>query len=189
MTHGVASPHGFARVLLSAAETALELPALFGPRDGDFNGDGYGDILWRANDGTVAIWLMTGSGTQVQVVATPGFEIVSPLTWNVAGTGDFNGDGITDILWRAGDGTAAIWLMAGSGTQVQVASTSGHGIVPLSWNVGVTGDFNGDGMSDILWTNTNGATRIWLMKGATVSSTPGRGYVPPSWIAQGAGAD
>jgi FG-GAP-like repeat len=156
---------------------------------GDFNGDGYGDILWRANDGTVAIWLLTGSGTQVQVVATPGFGIVSPQTWNIVGTGDFNGDGITDILWRASDGTAAIWLMAGSGTQVHVSSTPGYGIVPLSWNVGVTGDFNGDGISDILWTNTNGATSIWFMKGATVSATPGLGNVSPSWIVQSAGAE
>jgi FG-GAP-like repeat len=100
-----------------------------------------------------------------------------------------HGDGITDILWRAGDGTASIWLMAGSGTQVQVASTPGHGIVPLSWNVAVTGDFNGDGMSDILWTNNDGATSIWFMNGATVSATPGLGYVPTSWIVQSAGAE
>jgi FG-GAP repeat len=72
---------------------------------------------------------------------------------------------------------------------VQISSTPGYGIVPLSWSIGVTGDFNRDGKSDILWTASDGATSIWLMNGATVSSTVGLGYVPPSWVVQGAGAD
>ena len=29
-------------------------------------------------------------------------------------TGDFNGDGMSDILWQGSDGTPAIWLMNGS---------------------------------------------------------------------------
>jgi hypothetical protein len=32
-----------------------------------------------------------------------------------------------------------------------------------------TGDFNGDGMSDILWRDTSGNTAIWFMNGATAS--------------------
>jgi hypothetical protein len=28
---------------------------------GDFNGDGFGDILWRDSNDNVAIWLMNGS--------------------------------------------------------------------------------------------------------------------------------
>ena len=34
-------------------------------------------------------------------------------TWHVKGTGDFNGDGKSDILWQNDNGTPAIWLMDG----------------------------------------------------------------------------
>jgi len=34
--------------------------------------------------------------------------------WTIAGTGDFNGDGQTDILWRDISGSVAIWTMDGS---------------------------------------------------------------------------
>jgi hypothetical protein len=35
------------------------------------------------------------------------------LNWHIQGTGDFNGDGKTDILWRADDGSVGIWEMNG----------------------------------------------------------------------------
>ena len=72
---------------------------------------------------------------------------------------------------------------------MQVSSAADLGVVPTSWNVAVTGDFNGDGMSDILWRNTNGDTSIWFMNGSPVSSVSDLGVVPPSWVVQGAGAD
>jgi serralysin len=34
-------------------------------------------------------------------------------SWHVEGTGDFNGDGKSDILWQNDDGTPAIWFMDG----------------------------------------------------------------------------
>ena len=35
-------------------------------------------------------------------------------SWQVKGTGDFNGDGKSDILWQGSDGTPAIWMMDGT---------------------------------------------------------------------------
>ena len=35
-------------------------------------------------------------------------------SWSVAGIGDFNGDGNSDILWRNTNGTLADWSMNGS---------------------------------------------------------------------------
>jgi hypothetical protein len=51
-----------------------------------------------------------------------------------------------------------------------------------SWHSVGTGDYNGDGKSDILWQNDSGQASIWLMNGTTpvsevlVGSNPG-----PSW--------
>jgi ribulose kinase len=39
------------------------------------------------------------------------------------------------------------------------------GIVDSSWEIAATGDYNGDGITDILWKNTpSGTVAQWLMK-------------------------
>ena len=35
-------------------------------------------------------------------------------SWEIKSSGDFNGDGKSDILWQNSDGTPAIWLMDGT---------------------------------------------------------------------------
>jgi hypothetical protein len=32
-------------------------------------------------------------------------------TWGIAGVGDYNGDGTSDILWRNASGVVAVWTM------------------------------------------------------------------------------
>jgi hypothetical protein len=159
---------------------------------GDFNGDGKADILWRNTDGDTSIWLMTSSGTQMQVLSATDLGVI-PMSWTIAGTGDFNADGNSDILWHNTNGDTSIWLMTASGTQVQVLSTTDLGFVPITWNVALTGDFNGDGTSDVLWRNINGDTSIWLMTGTLaqvqVLLVSNLGLVPLSWVVQTAGGD
>jgi hypothetical protein len=48
-----------------------------------------------------------------------------------------------------------------------------------------THDFNGDGKSDIAWRDTSGNLAVWLMNGATVSSSGGLGAVPTTWSVVG----
>jgi hypothetical protein len=52
-----------------------------------------------------------------------------------------------------------------------------------SWHVIGTGDFNGDGKSDILFQNTNGSVAIWLMNGTPPTAEPFVQAVDPSWQA------
>lgn len=43
-----------------------------------------------------------------------GAAITPDAGWSVAGIGDFNGDGLSDILWRDDSGAIAEWLMNGN---------------------------------------------------------------------------
>jgi hypothetical protein len=148
--------------------------------------DGKGEIFWRDSAaGTVAIWAVSWNGSafdtqRVSLGAVPG-------NWVIVGTGDFDGNGSTDILWRdTSTGTVAIWLMNG----LAVLSMPNLGVVPTNWSVAQTGDFNGDARSDILWReSTEGAVAIWFMSGSTVASTALLGDVATNWFIQGANAD
>jgi hypothetical protein len=52
----------------------------------------------------------------------------------------------------------------------------------IGWTIlQATHDFNGDGKSDIAWRDSGGNTAIWLMNGATPTSTGGLGAVPLSF--------
>ena len=42
-----------------------------------------------------------------------------PTSWHIAGTGDFNGDGRDDILWRNDTGAVTNWLGQANGGFVE----------------------------------------------------------------------
>jgi hypothetical protein len=52
------------------------------------------------------------------------------------------------------------------------------------WTIAQTGDFNGDGKSDVLlYHSASGTIGSWLMNGATITSFVGIGALPPSaWM-------
>jgi hypothetical protein len=115
----------------------------------------------------------------IQVSSTAGLGNI-PTNWSVVGTGDFNGDGKTDIVWRDTAGDTSIWLMNGA----TVLSAGGLGNVPTTWSLVQTGDYNGDGKSDLLWRDTSGNTAIWFMNGMAVSSSAFLGNIPTTWAVQ-----
>ena len=126
---------------------------------GDFNGDGHGDILWRSSDGWYTDWLGTAAGGFSDNLGS--FLRNADPSWQVAGTGDFNGDGITDILWRNSSGWLTDWLGTASGGFVDNVQNFLRN-VNSSWTVEGTGDFNGDGLTDILWRSTDGTITDWM---------------------------
>jgi hypothetical protein len=73
-----------------------------------------------------------------------------------------------------------------NGSAILKQNTSFVSDVAGQWSIQLTGDFNGDGMSDILWRDTSGNVAIWEMNGAAVLN-PNSSFVanvPGQWSVQ-----
>lgn len=153
----------------------------------DFNGDGRDDILWHRSDGALTDWLATESGNFTPNAANE-LEVVN-TSWEIAGTGDFDGDGRDDILWRRADGAMTNWLGNPNGGFTPNAANLLQ-VVDPQWQIIAVGDFNGDGKDDILWHRADGAITDWLGT-ASGSFTPNASnalFVPDSqWHVVGTG--
>jgi len=138
---------------------------------GDLNGDGQADVVWRnVSTGDNYLWPMNGTA----ILAAEGYlRQVTDQSWQIAGIGDFDGDGKADILWRnSSTGENYLYLM-------NVTSVVGEGYVRTvadqNWQVAGVGDFNGDGRADVLWRNSSsGENYVYLMNATSIA---GEGYL------------
>jgi hypothetical protein len=55
------------------------------------------------------MWLMDGATKLADVNLN-----AIPTDWHIQGTGDHNGDGNADIVWRHDNGTTVLWEMDGA---------------------------------------------------------------------------
>ena len=126
----------------------------------DFTNDGVSDLVWRKGD-QVGLWDMAAGGI-------PSYVIVGQAStdWTIVGSGDYNGNGTDDLLFRqAGTGSVGYW---------NIVDGVNTGFVPLIWETSSAwsivktqgADFNGDGRDDILWRNANGDLGIYRMTGS-----------------------
>jgi hypothetical protein len=111
------------------------------------------------------------NGTQVTSATTVG-TVDAVGGWHFAATGDFNGDGKTDLFFL-NDTThgASVWLMNGS----QVIASQQIGVINAGggWQFADIGDFNGDGKSDLFFLNsTTHGVAVWQINGTQVTDNP-----------------
>lgn len=126
-----------------------QVNGIYTPVVGDFNADGHVDILWYApGKGRDSLWQANNMAGLPQFAAKPVGQINGTYTPIV---GDFNGDMHTDIIWYApGPGHDSVWNGATSSTGDTAFSHGPHININGTYTP-VTGDFNGDHKSDILW--------------------------------------
>ncbi len=138
---------------------------------GDFNKDGFTDLaLVGGNWGSIRLAMSAGGGRFAMYdrsvpsfaawARTPGVKVL---------TGDFNGDGATDIALTGGAGWNTIPVATSSGNPNFVVTNLAIGTFPglaATANVrAIVGDFNGDGYSDIALTGGASWTSIPIALG------------------------
>ena len=159
---------------------------------GDFNGDGILDLaVANYGDGTVSILLGKGDGTFTPAANSPITVTFDPESLVV---GDFNGDGKLDLAMENSyyNGVVTILLGNGDGTFTPAANSPITVGGPFETPGAVAmGDFNGDGIPDLIATNANnvgsdpGVMTVLLGKGdgtftPTASSPVSVGSAPIS---------
>jgi hypothetical protein len=155
---------------------------------GDYTGNGTSDLLWRNTvTGELDTWLITNdrfTGASVVGAASSAWQLQVTSTLAQAATPDFNGDGVSDALWRNTSGEVDTWFMSGG------HPTGGTGVGTLSsaWQFAGAGDVVGTGTGDMIWQNTaTGEIDSWLINNGRIVSGTMIGTQSSAWQALGAG--
>lgn len=144
-----------------------EKPAL-----ADVNGDGRTDIIKFGPNGGATVWLATGSGFASPVDWIPAsYSAFVGFGGNVPYLGDFNGDGAADIVESRVGGSFTYWISNRTNAFVPSAQTVATGLPFNPFNSGrlpyFFGDFNGDGLKDVLALGITGA-KVYISDGVNL---------------------
>lgn len=146
---------------------------------GDFNDDGFEDIVFQHTDGTLAVWFLNGTAQVNASLLNPSNP--GDNNWRAVTSGDINKDGKPDVIFQHTDGSLGVWFMSGVDRVSSVAmnpSSAGSG-----WRAVATGDFNSDGALDLIFQHADGNIAVWLLDGTRLVRTillnpanPGTGW-------------
>ena len=118
------------------------------------NGENYADI-YLTNGETVGIWQLDET---TGVAAWQEIQSFDSAT-HVLGLGDFNGDGITDLLLQNDNGAVGAYHTGGENVGWNYFQSLGS-----EWSIAGIGDFNHDGIDDVVLQNEQGGyAGIWQL--------------------------
>jgi hypothetical protein len=171
---------------------------------GDINGDGFADVIVSADlydngqsdEGRAFVYRGSAAGLESSPVWTAeSDQALATFGFSVAGAGDVNGDGFSDVIVGAelydnpetNEGRAYLYLGGSNGLAIgpSWSAESNQANALFGYSVASAGDVNGDGCSDVIVGARgydNGQTdegRAFVYLGSTTGLS-----VSPSWTAE-----
>ena len=149
------------------------------PRSVDWDGDGKRDILLAGNN---SVWLYKNNGTVTSPSFSSGVRVqASGVNISLSSTSlgmtlaDMTGDGVDDLLVVDSNRRVRIYRnTAGAGNQPVYASSyyasAGRGSLTLNDQRFDVGDFNNDGLADIV--TGSGSNGMWVYKNVGTAVNP-----------------
>jgi hypothetical protein len=134
----------------------------------DFDQNNVPDLVWFSPsllEATVHYYGGSGGATYLS------FAFLNrsvPAGWNLVGIGDFDGNGVPDLVWQNTTTRQVVVHYYGGvgGAQYQTWNWLQQGNVP-GWHVAAVADFDGNGVPDLVWQNdTTGQVTVHYYGGA-----------------------
>jgi len=151
------------------------------------------NLIVTASSGNTALLpnanlVVSGSGTVRTLTATPVSGVSGSATVTVTvvdgsnasasdsfvltvteiNRNDFNGDGLSDIVFQDQNGFLAAWFMNGE-TRLSTLFFNPNNSGDPRWRVVGTGDFNSDGDGDLLFQHQDGTLSVWYLDGINLT--------------------
>ncbi|MEI6205585.1 MAG: VCBS repeat-containing protein [Desulfuromonadales bacterium] len=97
------------------------------------------------------------------------FHQETDSAWSIVGQGDFDANGIRDLVWW-NSATGQVYMML----MTSATAVKGGGLIyteaDTRWRIAATGDINGDGKTDLIWWNkSTGQVYAMLINGTTIT--------------------
>ena len=121
------------------------------------------DLLWQdLTAGGLQRWEMAGAVRARSASLSP--DVMADPNWKIVGSGDFNADGLVDIVWHhQTTGQVAVWHMNGPTRLEGIVIV---GVSDTNWKVRAVGDLNNDNHPDLIWERqTDGLLAAWFLEG------------------------
>jgi len=137
---------------------------------GDWNGDGMTDVMWYDSSDGQNYWFVNNGDMTFTTYANP-IETTAINSGTAIYVGDWNGDGLTDIMWYDSSDGQNYWFVNNGD---MTFTTYANPIETTAINSGTAiyvGDWNGDGLTDIMWYDSSDGQNYWFVNNGDMTFT------------------
>lgn len=140
--------------------SAPDIRVVMPDQRGDFNRDGYADLLFRnSNNGRNVVWFMRGA----TYLGSAELTQLADTNWECCAIDDLDTDGDSDVIWfNRTTGALTAWFFNGT---TYAGLKALPNVADTLWRPAGTGDVNDDLRPDLIWRHsTTGSNAAWLLR-------------------------